>query len=176
MVLPSGHRDINRCFPLRNYFASTSFTCFKNCSSICRACGPAVRSSRSSASSFGRRPIELVRAANLDLHHFGQRDEAPKVINRIIFIDFRENVVAFLIEMIVVAVQEGGQDDPSRSGGRARDYPATLLGFIEVQPRSKDQPFASALRCYAIKAMSPYFPIDQRSRTPISHSARASPR
>ena len=33
------------------YFASSFFTCFKNCSSIGRACGPSVRSSRSSASS-----------------------------------------------------------------------------------------------------------------------------
>jgi predicted DNA-binding ribbon-helix-helix protein len=49
-----------------------------------------------------------------------------------------------------------------------------LLGFIEVQPRSKDQPFASALRCYAIKAMLPYFPIYQRSPTPNSRNARTS--
>lgn len=51
-----------------------------------------------------------------------------------------------------------------------------LLGFIEVQPRSKDQPFASALRCYAIKAMLPHFPTDQRSPAPNSHSARAAKR
>ena len=40
-----------------------------------------------------------MRAANLDLHHFGQRDKAPKVLDWVIFIDFRENAVAFVIEL-----------------------------------------------------------------------------
>jgi predicted DNA-binding ribbon-helix-helix protein len=34
-----------------------------------------------------------------------------------------------------------------------------LIGYIEVEPRSKHQPFASALRCYALKALLPYFPL-----------------
>lgn len=56
-----------------------------------------------------RWPIELVRAADLNLHNLGKRDEAPTVINRMIFIDFREDAMAFLIEMIILAVQEGGR-------------------------------------------------------------------
>ena len=112
MVLPERPLRHQSVLSSSRYFASTSFTCFKNCSSICRACGPAGGSSRSSASSLVD-AVELVRAANLDLHHLGQRDEAPKVINRIIFTDFREEVpTAFVIEMIVVAVQEGGRDRP----------------------------------------------------------------
>ena len=46
---PRGHREHQSALSSSRYFASASFTCFKNYSSICRACGPAVRPKRSSA-------------------------------------------------------------------------------------------------------------------------------
>jgi hypothetical protein len=47
-----------------------------------------------------------------------------------------------------------------------------LLGHIEVQPRRRDQPLASALRCYAIKAILP--PLLSKT-TLVASSPRFSP-
>ena len=76
------------------YFASTSATCLRNCSSICRACGPAVRSSRSSASSRVRRLVKVAGLPGLDLEHLGQRDQSPEIFDWVLIVHDLPDVIA----------------------------------------------------------------------------------